>query len=33
LYDTVSRGGPFYLLAGVNFAVFLFGVRRARKTH
>jgi MFS family permease len=31
LYDTVSRGGPFYLLAGVNFAIFLFGVRLARK--
>jgi MFS family permease len=27
LYDTVSRGGPFFLLAGVNFAIFLFGLR------
>jgi len=33
LYDSVSKGGPFFLLAGVNFAIFLFGVslvRRAR---
>jgi hypothetical protein len=22
----VSRGGPFFLLAGVNFGVFLFGL-------
>jgi MFS family permease len=27
LYDAVSRGGPFYLLAGVNFAIFLVGAR------
>jgi MFS family permease len=26
LYDFVSRGGPFFLLAGVNFSVFLFGL-------
>ena len=26
LYDSVSRGGPFFLLAGVNFAIFVFGV-------
>jgi MFS family permease len=27
LYDTVSKGGPFFLLAGVNFAIFLAGLR------
>jgi hypothetical protein len=27
LYDSVSRGGPFFLLAGVNFAIFVFGWR------
>jgi MFS family permease len=27
LYDFVSKGGPFFLLAGVNFALFVFGVR------
>ena len=27
LYDSVSKGGPFYLLAAVNFAIFLFGWR------
>jgi MFS family permease len=27
LYDAVSKGGPFFLLAAVNFAIFLFGVR------
>jgi sugar phosphate permease len=27
LYDSVSKGGPFFLLAGVNFAIFLFGLR------
>jgi MFS family permease len=27
LYDAVSKGGPFFLLAGVNFAIFLFGLR------
>jgi MFS family permease len=31
LYDTVSKGGPFFLLAGVNFAIFLFGVRLLRR--
>jgi MFS family permease len=30
LYDFVSRGGPFFLLAGVNFFVFLFGLRLMR---
>ena len=30
LYDSVSKGGPFFLLAGVNFAIFLFGVRLPR---
>jgi MFS family permease len=30
LYDTVSRGGPFFLLAGVNFAIFVFGMRLVR---
>ena len=29
LYDSVSKGGPFFLLAGVNFAIFLFGLRLA----
>jgi MFS family permease len=32
LYDTVSRGGPFFLLAGVNFLIFLFGWRLARSS-
>ncbi len=27
LFDSVSKGGPFFLLAGVNFAIFLFGLR------
>jgi MFS family permease len=27
LYDFVSKGGPFFLLAAVNFAIFLFGLR------
>lgn len=31
LYDFVARGGPFFLLAGVNFAVFLFGLRLVRR--
>lgn len=31
LYDTVSKGGPFFLLAGVNFVIFVFGVRLARR--
>jgi MFS family permease len=30
LYDMVSRGAPFFLLAAVNFAIFLFGLRLAR---
>ena len=30
LYDAVSKGGPFFLLAGVNFAIFLFGIRLSR---
>ena len=30
LYDSVSKGGPFYLLAAVNFAIFLFGLRLVR---
>jgi MFS family permease len=29
LYDVVSKGAPFHLLAAVNFAIFLFGVRLA----
>jgi MFS family permease len=31
LYDSVSKGGPFFLLAGVNLAIFLVGVRLAGK--
>jgi MFS family permease len=31
LYDFVARGGPFFLLAGVNFAVFGFGVWLLRR--
>jgi len=31
LYDTVSRGGPFFLLAGVNFVIFVFGLRLVRR--
>ena len=27
LYDTISKGGPFFLLAAVNFAIFLAGLR------
>lgn len=27
LYDSISKGGPFFLLAGVNFLIFLFGWR------
>jgi MFS family permease len=27
LYDSVSKGGPFFLLAAVNFVIFLFGLR------
>jgi MFS family permease len=33
LYDSISKGGPFFLLAGVNFAIFLFGVRLTRKNN
>ena len=33
LYDSVSKGGPFFLLAGVNFAIFLFGLHIARRKH
>jgi MFS family permease len=29
LYDSVSKGGPFFLLAGVNLAIFLVGLRLA----
>jgi MFS family permease len=29
LYDSVSKGGPFFLLAGVNLAIFVFGLRLA----
>jgi MFS family permease len=32
LYDTVSRGGPFYLLAGVNLVIALVGLRLARRS-
>jgi MFS family permease len=31
LYDFVARGGPFFLLAGVNFVVFVFGVWLVRR--
>jgi len=31
LYDSISKGGPFFLLAGVNFAIFLFGLRLTRR--
>jgi MFS family permease len=31
LYDSVSRGGPFFLLAGVNFVIFLVGLRLFRR--
>jgi hypothetical protein len=27
LYDSVSKGGPFFLLAAVNAAICLFGLR------
>jgi MFS family permease len=30
LYDVVSRGAPFFLLAGVNLAIFLFGMALLR---
>ncbi len=32
LYDSVSRGGPFFLLAAVNFVIFLVGLRLARSS-
>jgi MFS family permease len=31
LYDSVSRGGPFFLLAGVNFVIFLVDLRLFRR--
>jgi MFS family permease len=31
LYDTVSRGGPFFLLAGVNLAIAALGWRLSRR--
>jgi sugar phosphate permease len=31
LYDSVSKGGPFFLLAGVNLVIFLVGLRLARR--
>ncbi len=31
LYDSVSKGGPFFLLAAVNLGVFVFGLRLARR--
>jgi MFS family permease len=31
LYDFVARGGPFFLLAGVNFVVFVFGLWLTRR--
>ena len=32
LYDSVSKGGPFFLLAGVNFLIFVFGFRLMRRS-
>jgi MFS family permease len=32
LYDTVSRGGPFYLLAGVNLAIAAIGFALTRRS-
>jgi MFS family permease len=32
LYDTVSRGGPFFLLAGVNLTIALVGLRLSRRS-
>jgi MFS family permease len=32
LYDSVSKGGPFFLLAGINFAIFVFGFRLTRRS-
>lgn len=31
LYDTISRGGPFFLLAGVNLAIAVLGWRLSRR--
>jgi MFS family permease len=30
LYDSVSKGGPFFLLAAVNLTIFFFGLRLVR---
>ena len=32
LYDSVSKGGPFFLLAAVNLVIFLFGLRLASQS-
>jgi MFS family permease len=32
MYDVMSKGGPFFLLAGVNFLIFLFGLRLATRS-
>jgi MFS family permease len=32
LYDTVSRGGPFFLLAGVNLAIVAIGLPLSRRS-
>jgi MFS family permease len=32
LYDTVSRGGPFFLLAGVNLVIVAIGLRISRRS-
>jgi MFS family permease len=32
LYDTVSRGGPFFLLAAVNFGIVVIGLRITRQS-
>jgi MFS family permease len=31
LYDSISKGGPFFLLAGVNFAILVFGATLLRR--
>ena len=31
LYDQISKGGPFYLMAGVSFCIMLFGVWLLRR--
>jgi MFS family permease len=31
LYDSVSKSGPFFLLAAVNLAIFVFGLRLVRR--